>query len=99
MRAAPGKVTCCLFVEESVVDGQAGAAHVYGIEMSAIAEQAEQIVADNGFASKVTIIRGKVEEVDLPVKKVRSSPVSCSSCHQSHHELPMLVESEWLLPS
>ena len=28
---------------------QAGAKHVYGIDMSAIAEQAKQIVADNGY--------------------------------------------------
>jgi protein arginine N-methyltransferase 1 len=49
---------------------QAGAKHVYGIERSAIAEQAKQIVADNGYQSKVTIIQGKVEEVDLPVEKV-----------------------------
>ncbi len=49
---------------------QAGAKHVYGIERSAIAEQAQQIVLDNGYQDKVTIIRGKVEEVDLPVQQV-----------------------------
>lgn len=42
------------------VPAQAGAAHVYGIDMSAIAESAQQIVADNGFADRITIIRGKV---------------------------------------
>lgn len=49
---------------------QAGAKHVYGIDMSAIAEQAKQIVAENGYGDRVTIIRGKVEEVSLPVDKV-----------------------------
>jgi protein arginine N-methyltransferase 1 len=49
---------------------QAGAAHVYGIECSSIAEQAREIVSDNGFSSKVTIIQGKVEEVELPVQQV-----------------------------
>lgn len=39
---------------------QAGAKHVYGIECSAIANQAKQIVQDNGYADKVTIIQGKV---------------------------------------
>lgn len=29
---------------------QAGAAHVYGVDMSRIADSARQIVADNGFA-------------------------------------------------
>ena len=50
---------------------QAGAKHVYGIERSAIAEQAKQIVADNGYTERVTIIQGKVEEAELPVDKVR----------------------------
>lgn len=44
---------------------------MYGIEFSAIADQAKQIVSDNGFADVVTIIKGKVEEVELPVKQVK----------------------------
>lgn len=43
---------------------------MYGIECSAIAEQAKQIVAANGYSSQVTIIKGKVEEVELPVPQV-----------------------------
>lgn len=50
---------------------QAGAKHVYGIERSAIAEQARQIVEDNQYQDRITIIQGKVEEVDLPVPQVR----------------------------
>ena len=49
---------------------QAGAKHVYGIECSSIAEQAKQIVSDNGFEGQITIVHGKVEEVELPVDKV-----------------------------
>lgn len=48
---------------------------MYGIERSAIAEQAQQIVKDNGYQSKVTIIQGKVEEVELPVEKVTGVPL------------------------
>lgn len=44
---------------------------MYGIECSSIAVQATAIVADNGLSDKVTIIQGKVEEVELPVDKVR----------------------------
>ena len=47
---------------------------MYGIERSAIAEQAKQIVQDNGCQDTVTIIQGKVEEVDLPVQQVQSVP-------------------------
>ena len=57
---------------------QAGAKHVYGIERSAIAEQARQIVEDNSYQDRITIIQGKVEEVDLPVPQVPSSHVSIS---------------------
>ena len=39
---------------------QSGAKHVYGVECSAIADQAKRIVADNGYADRVTIIKGKV---------------------------------------
>ena len=49
---------------------QAGARHVYAIECSSIAEQARQIVADNGLSDKVTIVHGKAEEVTLPVERV-----------------------------
>lgn len=56
----------------SVCGSQAGAKHVYGIERSAIAEQAIQIIADNKYSDKITIIQGKVEEVELPVPKVQS---------------------------
>jgi hypothetical protein len=38
---------------------------VYGIECSAISQQAKQIVADNGFTDKVTIITGKVRDRKL----------------------------------
>lgn len=51
---------------------------MYGIECSAIATQAERIVADNGFKDKVTIIKGKVEEVKLPVAKVWH--MQCGAC-------------------
>ena len=42
---------------------------MYGVERSAIAEQAIQIVADNNYSDCITIIQGKVEEITLPVKQ------------------------------
>ena len=38
--------------------------------MSGIVVQAQKIVSTNGLADKVTIIRGKIEEIALPVEKV-----------------------------
>jgi len=49
---------------------KAGAAKVIGIECSSIIHHAEQIIKDNGFANVITLIKGKVEEVELPVQKV-----------------------------
>jgi protein arginine N-methyltransferase 1 len=45
---------------------QAGARHVFGVDCSAMAETATKIVAANGFSDRITIVRGKVEEIELP---------------------------------
>eukprot|EP01094_Clydonella_sp_ATCC50884_P019934 TRINITY_DN4007_c0_g2_i1.p1 TRINITY_DN4007_c0_g2~~TRINITY_DN4007_c0_g2_i1.p1 ORF type:complete len:301 (+),score=109.30 TRINITY_DN4007_c0_g2_i1:36-905(+) len=48
----------------------AGAKHVYAVDASSILDKATQIVADNGFSDVVTTIKGKIEEIELPVDKV-----------------------------
>merc|ERR1711935_945063 len=45
---------------------KAGAKHVIGVDMSGIIEQAREIVAANGFKDKITLVRGKMEEITLP---------------------------------
>eukprot|EP01012_Entosiphon_sulcatum_P023864 TRINITY_DN28_c0_g1_i2.p1 TRINITY_DN28_c0_g1~~TRINITY_DN28_c0_g1_i2.p1 ORF type:complete len:345 (-),score=70.21 TRINITY_DN28_c0_g1_i2:58-1059(-) len=54
----------CLFA------AKAGAAKVIGIECSGIYEQAQEIIKLNKYDHIITLIRGKVEEVELPVEKV-----------------------------
>merc|ERR1711992_428323 len=54
----------------SMFAAKAGAKAVYGVDMSGIVEQAREIVKRNGFEDKVTLIRGKIEEIVLPVPKV-----------------------------
>jgi len=49
---------------------QAGAKHVYAVDCSSIIVQAQQIVDKNGFSDKITMIRGKVEDIELPVDTV-----------------------------
>jgi hypothetical protein len=51
------------FFRASPFTSQAGAKHVYGIECSAIAQQAKQIVADNGYSDRVSIVVGKVRHM------------------------------------
>ena len=45
---------------------KAGAAKVIGVDMSCIADHAKRIIEENNLSDVVTIIRGKVEEVELP---------------------------------
>jgi len=54
----------------SMFAAKAGAKIVIGIDDSAIVEQAKGIVEDNKLDHIIKIIRGKVEEVELPVPKV-----------------------------
>merc|ERR1719273_2749642 len=54
----------------SMFAAKAGAAKVIGVDMSSIVDYAKKIVADNNLSDVVTIIRGKVEEIELPVPKV-----------------------------
>ncbi|CAG8735821.1 315_t:CDS:2, partial [Gigaspora rosea] len=54
----------------SMFAAKAGAKHVYGIDMSNIIDQARQIIIDNRLDNNITLIKGKMEEVELPVDKV-----------------------------
>jgi len=54
----------------SMFAAKAGAAKVIGVDMSSIVDYAKKIVADNNLSDIITIIRGKVEEIELPVPKV-----------------------------
>ncbi|CDJ46855.1 arginine N-methyltransferase 1, putative [Eimeria brunetti] len=49
---------------------QAGAKHVYGIECSEIITIAERLKRDNGFGDRITFLRGRAEEIELPVSSV-----------------------------
>lgn len=62
----------------SMFAAKAGAAAVYAVDMSSIAQQAKQIVKDNGFADVITVFHGKMEDLKLPGK------VRCRA-HQPPH--------------
>lgn len=55
-----GTSILCMFA------AKAGAKRVIGVDCAGIIEQARQIVKDNGFEDTITLIRGKVEEIELP---------------------------------
>ncbi|GBF92903.1 arginine N-methyltransferase [Raphidocelis subcapitata] len=85
----------------SLFAAKAGAAHVYAIECSSIAEQAKAIVADNGFADRVTIVHGKAEEVELPVDKVDiiiSEWMGYFLLYESMLDTVIYARDRWLAP-
>ncbi|KAH0564858.1 type I protein arginine N-methyltransferase Rmt1 [Trichoglossum hirsutum] len=49
---------------------KAGARHVVGVDMSTIIDKAKDIVAANGMSEKITLIQGKMEEVEIPFPTV-----------------------------
>ena len=49
---------------------KAGAKHVIGVDMSTIIVKAREIVEVNGLSDKITLLQGKMEEVELPFPEV-----------------------------
>ena len=54
----------------SIFAARAGAKHVYAIEYAEIALFAREIIKRNGLQDKITVIKCKMEEIELPVPKV-----------------------------
>ena len=54
----------------SIFAARAGAKHVYAIDNAEIALYAREIVNRNNLSSQITVIKGKMEEITLPVKQV-----------------------------
>jgi len=85
----------CMFARK------AGAKHVYGIDMSSIIEHAETIVRDNNMEQHITLIKGKVEEVELPVKKVDiiiSEWMGYCLLYESMLDTVLFARDKWLKP-
>jgi protein arginine N-methyltransferase 1 len=81
---------------------QAGAKHVYGIDMSNIIDQAKIIVEKNGFADRITLIKGKVEEIELPVEKVDiiiSEWMGYFLLYESMLDTVIFARDKWLIPN
>lgn len=54
----------------SLFCAKAGAAKVIAVDNSSIIDKAREIVFENGLSETIQCLRGKIEEVTLPVKKV-----------------------------
>ena len=47
---------------------RAGAKKVIGVDSSSIIERAQKVIDRNGMSDKITLVRGRLEEVKLPLK-------------------------------
>lgn len=47
---------------------QAGAAKVFAVEASNMAQYAQQLIAANNLGDRIQVIAGKIEEIELPEK-------------------------------
>ncbi|XP_066276058.1 protein arginine N-methyltransferase 1-like isoform X1 [Branchiostoma lanceolatum] len=81
---------------------RAGAKKVIGIECSSIVEHAIKIIEDNNLDHIVTIVRGKVEEVDLPgidkVDIIVSEWMGYCLFYESMLNTVLYARDKWLAP-
>nr|XP_018904657.1 PREDICTED: protein arginine N-methyltransferase 1 isoform X2 [Bemisia tabaci]XP_018904658.1 PREDICTED: protein arginine N-methyltransferase 1 isoform X2 [Bemisia tabaci] len=88
----------------SMFAAKAGAARVFGIECSNIVEYAKKIVEDNHLSNVVTILKGKVEEIELPdgIEKVDiiiSEWMGYSLFYESMLDTVIFARDKWLQPN
>jgi len=83
----------------SMFASNAGAKHVFGVDCADIANSAKKIIIENGFEGKITIIKGKLEEIDLPVDKVDiiiSEWMGYFLLYESMMDTVLVARDKWL---
>lgn len=85
----------------SMFAAKAGASRVFGIDCSDIVNQATEIVKANHMDDVISIIKGKVEEVELPegIEKVFKKNSKMKYCTDlwSNKRLTSLSLSGWVI--
>jgi len=85
----------------SMFAAQAGAKHVYAVDCSSIIEQAKAIIKLNKFDDRITLIRGKIEEIELPVPHVDvvlSEWMGYCLLYESMLDSVLYARDKWLVP-
>lgn len=79
---------------------QSGAAKVYAVEASNMAQYAQQLVTANNLSERITVIAGKIEEIDLPEKVdiIISEPMGYMLYNERMLET-YLHAKKWLKPN
>lgn len=85
----------------SMFAAKAGAAQVYAIECSNIVDYARTIIEANNLSDTITLIKGKVEEIVLPVPKVDiiiSEWMGYCLFYESMLDTVLFARDKWLQP-
>ncbi|XP_074292341.1 putative histone-arginine methyltransferase 1.4 [Silene latifolia] len=85
----------------SLFAAQAGAKHVYAVEASEMADYARKLIAGNpALAERITVIKGKVEEVELPEKAdvLISEPMGTLLVNERMLESYIIARDRFLVP-
>ena len=85
----------------SLFAAQAGAKHVYAVEASEMVEHAQRLISGNpSFGQRITIIKGKVEEVELPEKAdiLISEPMGTLLVNERMLESYVIARDRFLAP-
>ncbi|KAH0458726.1 hypothetical protein IEQ34_011540 [Dendrobium chrysotoxum] len=85
----------------SLFAAKAGAKHVYAIEASEMADYACRLVAGNpSIGNRITVIKGKVEEVELPEKAdiLISEPMGTLLVNERMLESYIIARDRFLIP-
>lgn len=79
---------------------QAGAAKVYAVDASDSVMVAQKLAESNGYADKIVIIKGKIEEIELPEKVdiIISEPIGFLLVHERMLESYVVARDRFLKP-
>ncbi|KAF7837822.1 putative histone-arginine methyltransferase 1.4 isoform X1 [Senna tora] len=86
----------------SLFAAQAGAKHVYAVEASEMAEYARKLIAGNPtLGQRITVIKGKVEDVELPEKAdiLISEPMGTLLINERMLESYVIARDRFLTPN
>ncbi|GLU08379.1 hypothetical protein SLE2022_252970 [Rubroshorea leprosula] len=86
----------------SLFAAQAGAKHVYAVEASEMAEYARKLISGNpALAERITVIKGKIEEVELPEKAdiLISEPMGTLLVNERMLESYVIARDRFLVPN
>jgi len=84
----------------SIFAARAGAKHVYAIEFADIADYAREIVRKNNLSDKITVIKSKVEEAEIPCKVdiIISEWMGYCLLYESMMDSVLYARDKWMNP-